>query len=1043
MKPKDKQLEWPDYTPADEKGPIVKLPKGKGSTTLKEAKFVFEPHFHPYVCDLIRSLKSGGIAEMLDTSRQELKDDGEHFKKYDPKDCIDFPSADKKLHKLVDFSPTGAYSVYNWELFFHAPMLIANRLSKSQRFEEALNWYHFVFNPTDSSNEPSPKRFWKTLPFRKTVKESVYEMMMILSSDAPEHQQRKLQIIAEIDQWKDNPFQPHLVARNRITAYQKNVVMKYLDNIIAWADQLFMRDTIESINEASQLYVLAGHILGQRPRILPARGKAAPQTYASLRSKLDAFSNAIVNIENQLPFATLSSHTQGSDAASSVLGVGRSLYFGIPQNDKLLKYWDVVADRLYKIRHSMNIEGVVRQLPLFEPPIDPAMLVQAAAKGVDIGSVLSDLSTPAPHYRFTVMLQKAVEMCSELRALGGALLSAIEKRDAEELSSIRATHELNMLQLVKEVKKQQIEEAVQSKKALETTRQVTDIKYKHYNQIERISEHEQTNIDDLRMAQTFNQVSQGMSAAVSLAHLIPDFNLGASGWAGSPVATAMYGGNNLGNSLKAAQTIITMIASQYSHEANMASIKGGHDRRWNEWKLQEKMAKKELDQIDKQIGASELRIYILEKELSNHEQQIENSRQVEEYLRTKYSNEELYSWMQGEISTIYFQSYQLAYELAKRAEKAFRFERGITSSGFIQFGYWDSLRNGLLSGERLFLALKQMEKAYYDQNKREYEINRHISLALNNPLALLTLKATGKCEIDLPELFFDMDYPGHYMRRIRNISISIPCVVGPYTSINCTLTLLSSRVRKEAILSGSGYAEQPDDPRFIYNFGALQSITTSNAQNDSGMFELSFRDERFLPFEGSGAVSRWRIELPKDTNAFDFDSISDIIMHMRYTSREGGEALAKKARETFPQDGARLFDLRKEFPSEWHRFVTTPGSTGYALEFTLGNDRFSYFAREKTITVSGFSLFVKYKNSAATYYSYLNSNTDKLSSGTDIGKQNEKLTGFKPGGFSGLTIDKANGTKFTFRTTKTEQNFTQLAKDEVEDVFLLVNYSTQ
>ena len=41
----------------------------------------------------------------------------------------------------------------------------------------------------------------------------------------------------------------------------------------------------------------------------------------------------------------------------------------MPQNDKLLGYWDTVADRLFKIRHCMNIEGVVRQLPLFEPPI--------------------------------------------------------------------------------------------------------------------------------------------------------------------------------------------------------------------------------------------------------------------------------------------------------------------------------------------------------------------------------------------------------------------------------------------------------------------------------------------------------------------------------------------------------------------------------------------------------------------------------------------------------------------------------------------------
>ena len=51
--------------------------------------------------------------------------------------------------------------------------------------------------------------------------------------------------------------------------------------------------------------------------------------------------------------------------------------------------------------------------------------------------------------------------------------------------------------------------------------------------------------------------------------------------------------------------------------------------------------------------------------------------------------------------------------------------------------------------------------------------------------------------------------------------------------------------------------------RFLDDFGAVQSIATSHAQNDSGLFELNFRDERYLPFEGAGAVSEWRIELPR------------------------------------------------------------------------------------------------------------------------------------------------------------------------------------
>src|SRR4029434_10245371 len=104
----------------------------------------------------------------------------------------------------------------------------------------------------------------------------------------------------------------------------------------------------------------------------------------------------------------------------------------------------------------MNIEGVVRELPLFEPPIDPALLVRATALGLDLASVLDDLSAPLPHYRFTFMLQKAREFCEELKQLGNLLLSALEKKDAEKLAQVRAGHEKALLTAVREVKKQQI-----------------------------------------------------------------------------------------------------------------------------------------------------------------------------------------------------------------------------------------------------------------------------------------------------------------------------------------------------------------------------------------------------------------------------------------------------------------------------------------------------------------------------------------------------------------------------------------------------------
>jgi len=93
------------------------------------------------------------------------------------------------------------------------------------------------------------------------------------------------------------------------------------------------------------------------------------------------------------------------------------------------------------------------------------------------------------------------------------------------------------------------------------------------------------------------------------------------------------------------------------------------------------------------------------------------------------------------------------------------------------------------------------------------------------------------------------------------------------------------------------------DARFTDQLITNQFIATSYAQNDSGMFELNFRDERYLPFEGYRAISKWEIELNGkyksddgivDLSQFDFNSISDIILHLKYTAHEGGAELKKQ-----------------------------------------------------------------------------------------------------------------------------------------------------
>ena len=46
--------------------------------------------------------------------------------------------------------------------------------------------------------------------------------------------------------------------------------------------------------------------------------------------------------------------------------------------------------------------------------------------------------------------------------------------------------------------------------------------------------------------------------------------------------------------------------------------------------------------------------------------------------------------------------------------------------------------------------LRRLETAYLEQNRREFELTKHISLVLLDPLAFVQLRETGRCFINLP-----------------------------------------------------------------------------------------------------------------------------------------------------------------------------------------------------------------------------------------------------------------------------------------------------
>jgi hypothetical protein len=1010
--------------------------------TSEEKLFSIYPFYHPFAEIFQQEINRSGVAGLYQRNLQLHPESYAHkggfsfITTYQPADDVQHAYVEREQ---LDFTRSGAYSLYNWELFFHAPFMIACRLSQNQRFEEAMQWFHYIFDPTNTGVFPTPQRFWITNPFHTT-------------SDETYRQQRITHIIENIDafkaqliEWKNHPFKPHLIAEYRTVAYQKTVVMKYLDNLIAWGDQLFRRDTLESINEATLLYMLAYELLGRRPVIVPALQRE-DKTYNELvtEGSLDTFGNTKVEIslENTLDLPITYTQTEAT-AYEQPPGLEIS-YYGIPHNDKLLNYWDTVEDRLFKIRHGLNIEGLKRELPLFEPPIDPALLVKAAAAGLDLAAVLSDLNAPPQSYRFTVLASKAVEFCNDVKDLGRQLLTALEKRDAEDLSVLRASHEATLLEAMHTIKKLRIDELNQDILSFERRKDACRIRIDHIKSLSVPLEAEEqagkwsTAADVLKV---LGRVSTGAAAIFAPA---PDAQVGANGAGGSPKATVKAGGSNVVKAFKYTGKALEIAAEICKWRKDSLASEARSQRTKVEREAKIAAEEKEMEHLEKQRLAREIVKQIAEKELDTYEKEVEIRKIEQEYLQDKYTNAQLYQWMISQVSTVYFQAYQLAYDMAKRAEKSYRRELGQTDTSFIQFGYWDSLKKGLLSADRLAYDIRRMESSYLDCHKRELEITKHVSLARLAPDKLLELKLTGRCFVDLEEWMYNLDYPGHYRRRIKSVSISVPCEADDYTNLNCRLTLQKSEIRISN-LAGSGYAKSgDDDSRFIMQSGTGESIATSHGKYDNGLFVLSFNDDRFLPFEGAGAISSWDIHMPLEHNQFDYSTMTDFIMHISYTAQEGGEILAASAKteldQILPDKGMLMAGLKYLFPVQWDAFLTpeTPGGE-QKLTCPITVNLYPFLARVHEVEITNVGLVIAGKH-AGNYIARVS-----IPGQPDIDCALEKdssLNNFhhKPDVFEGTAPSTGNFSIMVRRDTAGNNDFASLPHDDIEDMYLLLHY---
>jgi len=99
----------------------------------------------------------------------------------------------------------------------------------------------------------------------------------------------------------------------------------------------------------------------------------------------------------------------------------------------------------------------------------------------------------------------------------------------------------------------------------------------------------------------------------------------------------------------------------------------------------------------------------------------------------------------------------------------------------------------------------------------------------------------------------------------------------------------------------------------------LELIAFTSPTDATGFFELEPAGEMLLPFEGRGVATIWQLEMPKAANPFDYHTIADVLLTIKYTALHSYD-YRQQVIQGFDSsvDSERSFSIRGNFPDQWY-----------------------------------------------------------------------------------------------------------------------------
>ncbi len=686
-------------------------------------------------------------------------------------------------------------------------------------------------------------------------------------------------------EWILSGLNPHQIAVDlspRANAYSRFTVMSIVRCFLEFADTEFTRATKESIPRARALYIAALDFLGdiEEPEASEDDSSSFPPNPVPKALRLHASTN------------------------------------------------------LRKLRDGRNIAGLER-----ETAPEPLASTAVPVIGADGQIVLpTDIVRHPTPYRFAVLIARAKELVGIAQQIEAAYLSALEKRDAEAYSLLQARQHVQLAEQTLDLQALRADEAHKNISLSELQRDRARTQYETYiSRIEDgLSEKEKASLALMGTSAGLSVVASqfhGLHAAKESVNAALSFGL-----SGSPEASTA--------------AFFSSLASAASTTAGLLGTWASFERREQEWELQKSLSQKDLEITSQQIKIARGQHSIAVAERDIADTQMNQANAVVNFLATeKFTNQELYEWMIDVLRGVYAYFLQQATATAALAQSQLAFERQETPPALIQADYWQppsdeggpptegdatSDRRGITGSVRLLQDIYRLDQHAFETRKRMLQLSQMFSLARLVPYEFQLFRETGILPFATPMELFDRGFPGHYLRLVKRVRLSIVALVPPSQGVRATLTASGlSRVD----IAGSIFS---DAFQTIIIRRSPEQISFTSPINATGLLDLEPEGELLLPFESMGVDGTWELALPKAANPFDYTTIADVLMTVEYTALASTSYREQVIRRLDPRVSAdRAFSFRNEFPDAFYH-LNNPAGDGAPIIARFETERDDY-----------------------------------------------------------------------------------------------------